>query len=317
MKKFDVVTSGYVSLDRIINVLTPLKVGFTSLVENCDNSRIYYGGCSVNIAYELAKLGLRAVPYIRVGEDYKETGLCDFLQSVNVCTEAIEVVPHEATSNCYMLEDPDKNHVTVYYPGAMDGKYAREMKDEFFEQTKLGVITVGSYPDNREFFNKCKKHDVPLIFGMKSDFDAFPENFLKEILEYSKIIFMNQTERETIEQLYHMTSITDLFKTGQAEIIIVTLGKRGSICYLKQGNDFKATEIRTAHCTHVVDTTGSGDSYMAGFLYGYLKGYDSVECCNLGSILASFIVEKMGCCTNAPTEEQLNARYKEFKKKGE
>lgn len=317
MKKYDVVTSGYVSLDRIINILSPLKVGFTSLVENCNNAKIYYGGCSVNIAYVLAKLGLSAVPYIRVGEDYKETGLCSFLQDANVCTDAIEVVPNESTSNCYMLEDPEGNHVTVYYPGAMDGKYAKEMKDGFFEQTKFGVITVGSYPDNREFLNKCEEYNVPLIFGMKSDFDAFPIEFLKEILNYSKIIFMNQAERETIEQLYHMASVTDLFKSGKAEIIVVTLGKRGSMCYRKTEEGYNATEIRTAHCADVVDTSGSGDSYIAGFIYGYLKGFDAVECCNLGSVIASYIVEKRGCCTNAPTEEQLQERYKEFKGTGE
>ena len=312
MKKYDVITSGYVSMDRIIKVLSPLKVGFTSLVENSDNSKIYYGGCSINIAYELAKLGMKSLPYVRVGEDYKDIGFYDFLVEGGVCLDAMTVVSNETTSNCYLLEDSEKNHVTVFYPGAMAGKYAAPMQDELFEQSKVGVITVGSYCDNLEFYNKCKQHDVPLVFVIKSDFDAFPQAFLNELLGYSKIVFANNSERETIEHLFSMTSITELFETGKAELIIITMGNHGSICYQKTENSYTATEIRVAHCENVVDTTGSGDAYMAGFLYGYLKGFKPSECCNLGSLLSSFIIEKMGCCTNAPDEQSFLKRYEEF-----
>lgn len=317
MKNYDVLISGYVSMDRIIKVLSPLKVGFTSLVENSDNAKIYYGGCSVDIAYKLARLGLSATPYIRVGEDYKDIGFYDFLKGGGVCMDAIEVVPNETTSNSYMLEDLDGNHITVFYPGAMDGKYVTKKKDEFFERAKLGVITVSSYPDNQEFLKKCKKHKVPVVFGMKSDFNAFPPSLLKAILEYSKIVFVNNSERKKIERLYKMISITELFETGHTEIIVVTLGKMGSICYQKTMYGYTTTKIRAAHCTNVVDTTGSGDAYISGFLYGYLNGYGSIQCCNMGSVLSAFIIEKMGCCTNAPNEVQLIERYKKFLEKGE
>lgn len=313
MKQYDVLTSGYVSMDRIIKILSPLKVGFTSLVENKENAKIYYGGCSVNIAYDMARLGMKAVPYIRVGEDYHQIGFCEYLEKAGVCAGAIRVVEGETTSNCYLLEDAERNHVTVFYPGAMDGKYAGPMEDQWFEQSRLGVMTVGSYPDNLEFLERCRKNELPLVFGMKSDFDAFPPDFLRQVLGYSRIIFANNTERETIERMYGMRSITDLFENGQAEIIVITLGSRGSICYQKTETGFDLTEIRIARCEHVVDTTGSGDAYMSGFLYGYLNGYDPVECCNMGSILSSFIIEKMGCSTNAPDEEQFLARYREFK----
>lgn len=317
MKKYDVLISGYVSMDRIIKVLSPLKVGFTSLVENSDNAKICYGGCSVDIAYELTRLGLNVAPYIRVGEDYKDTGFYDFLKGSGICMDAIEVVPNETTSNSYMLEDLEGNHITVFYPGAMDGKYAAKKKDKFFERTKLGVITVDSSPDNQEFLKKCKKHKVPVVFGMKSDFNAFSPSLLKEILEYSKIVFVNKSEREKIEGLYNMISITELFETGNTEIIVVTLGKAGSICYQKIRHEYTTTKIRAAHCTKVVDTTGSGDAYISGFLYGYLNGYEPIQCCNMGSVLSAFIIEKMGCCTNAPNEAQLIERYKKFLKKGE
>ena len=73
--KYDMIISGYVSIDRIIKTKTPVRYGYTSIVENSDNSKIYYGGCPTNIAYLDAKLGLTVLPIIRLGEeDYQETG---------------------------------------------------------------------------------------------------------------------------------------------------------------------------------------------------------------------------------------------------
>ena len=149
--KYDIVTSGYISLDRIIKTKSTVRYGYTSIIENSDNAKIYYGGCQTNIAYLTAKLGLKSLPIIRVGEvDYKETGFGEYLKSVGVCLDAIEVIPNETTSNCYLVADSNNNHITIFYPGAMDGKYAGDLKDEFFENTQLGVLTVGSYEDNVE-----------------------------------------------------------------------------------------------------------------------------------------------------------------------
>lgn len=311
--KYDLIISGYVSLDRIIKTKTPVRYGYTSLIENAGNSRIYYGGCSTNIAYLSAKLGLRALPLIRLGEDdYQETGILEYLKNAGVCLEGVELVPGETTSNCYLLSDSDNNHITLFYPGAMDGKYARGMKDRFFSAARLGVLTVGSYDDNLEFYNKCLKHRVPLVFGMKCDFNAFPEELFKKILFSSKIIFTNLGERREIERLFKLETITGLFTEGKAEIIITTLGKNGSQYFQKSAGGVISNTVPAAEFGKVVDTTGSGDAYMAGFLYGYLLGMGIEECCRLGSVLSSFIIETIGCTTNAPTREELMARYQKF-----
>lgn len=311
--KYDIITSGYISLDRIIKTKTQVRYGYTSIIENSDNARIYYGGCPTNIAYLAAKLGLRALPLIRVGEeDYRETGFYEYLKNGGVCLDAIEIIPNETTSNCYMIADSNNNHITIFYPGAMDKKYAGSMKDEFFDETRLGVMTVGSYEDNVEFYSKCMKHNVPLVFGMKCDFDAFPEVFFRRVLFSSKIIFTNQGEREEIERMFELDGITELFEKGNAEIIVTTLGKNGSMYFQKTNEGIISNRIEAAEFGKVIDTTGSGDAYMAGFLYGYANRMHVEECCKLGSVLSSFVIESVGCTTNAPTLEQFMERYHKF-----
>ncbi len=311
--KYDMITSGYASIDRIIKTKTPVRYGYTSIIENSDNARIYYGGCPTNIAYLAARLGLRALPIIRLGEvDYQENGFYEYLKNAGVCLDATQLVPGETTSNCYLLSDQDNNHIAIFYPGAMDCKYAGEMKDQFFKEARIAVLTVGSYDDNVEFYQKCIKHNVPLVFGMKCDFEAFPKDLFQKILFSSRIIFTNQEERGEIEGIFKFSAITELFEKGNAEVIITTLGKSGSVYYQKTPKGIISNSVSAAVFGKVLDTSGSGDAYMAGFLYGYLNEMPIMECCKMGSVLSSFIIEKVGCTTNAPNHDRFLKRYQDF-----
>lgn len=310
--KYDVLTSGYVSMDRIIRIATPARIGYTSLVTNADNTKIQYGGCSVNIAAALCKLGRRAMPVLRVGEDWEEIGFKHFLEEAGVPLEATTVLPGEATSTCYLLQDNNNDHITIYYPGSMDKKYAAPIPAEYFKDAGYGVVTVASEPDNRYFVERCKEAGVPIVFGMKDDFDAFPEPFLRELLQESRIIFTNEVERAIIEDLFGCETIETLFEIGKVEILVTTLGKEGSICYERTENGVKQHRIGICKVENVVDATGSGDAYISGFLYGYLQGRDVETCCKLGTALASFVIQAVGCCTNIPPAEELEKKAAEL-----
>ena len=311
-QRYDVLTSGYVSLDRILQIRTPAQVGFTSIITNKSNTELNYGGCSVNIAYAMSRLGLVAAPVLRVGGDYEQTGLKNFLESGGIPTDAVTVIPEERTSVCYLVQDNEGQHITLYYPGAMSGDYAKPLAGELFVNTRVGVLTVGARCDNEEFLAKCKQHQVPLVFGMKGDMEAFPRESLDELLRYCKIIFTNECERQTIEGLFGKDLIT-LFRDGNAEIIVTTLGACGSRVYWKEGSQVREASIPVCSSGPVVDTTGCGDAFMSGFLYGWLDRRTPQECAMLGTVLASFILEKEGCCTNAPDEAALKARFGQFK----
>lgn len=312
--KYDIVTSGYISMDRIIKVKTPLRAGYTSIILNSDNTKVYYGGCPINISYILGKMGLKPLPIIRVGEDGDTQNFLQYIKSAGVAMDAVDVVKNESSSNCYIVSDEENNHVTIFYPGAMDSKYSREMKDEYFKHSKLGVLTVGSYRDNLEFYNKCKKHNLPIVFGTKLDYQAFPEDFLKEILINSRIIFSNKSEAEELKSIMSIDEITDLFKLGVAKVIVTTLGEEGSIYYEKADDHIRSQKIPPCKADEVVDATGAGDAYIAGFLYGYLNKKDIKHCCFMGSVMASFVIQSVGCTTSVPDKEEFLARYNAYLK---
>ncbi len=306
-----VLTSGYISLDHIVKIKSPARVGFTSIITNKTAGDIQFGGCSVNIAYALSRLGISSTPILRVGSDYEQTGLRAFLEGGGVDTSAITTVPEERTSQCYLVQDNEGQHITLYYPGSMDGIYAKPLPDSIFEGAALGVLTVGARCDNEEFLRKCKAHSVPLVFGMKGDMEAFPKDFLSELLHYCGIIFTNECEREEIEAMLGCP-ITGFFERGRAEIIVTTLGEKGSRVFWKDGGAVREAHVPIYRGTKLVDTTGSGDGYISGFLYGYLNGKSPEACGRLGAVLSSFIIEQEGCCTGAPDERALCERHESY-----
>ena len=137
--KYDVLTSGYVSMDHIIKIASPAQIGYTSLVTNADNTKIYYGGCSVNIAVALCRLGKKAMPVLRVGDDWEENGFKKFLEAAGVPLEGTTVIPGESTSTCYLLQDNNNDHITVYYPGSMDKNMPHLFRTSFSGRQDTGL----------------------------------------------------------------------------------------------------------------------------------------------------------------------------------
>lgn len=312
MMKNKVISSGYVSMDRIIKLKNPMKKGFTSLIENKTADEIKYGGCSLNICYELVKLGINAYPLIRVGSDYEKIGLKEFLISSGIGIDTIEIIENEKTSYCYLLQDNNGQHITLFYSGAMDEKFSKPINNNIFSDVSLGIMTVASMKDNKYFFEKIKQNNIPLVFSMKGDLTAFTKDFLNDVLYYSKIIFTNEVERETIEKNLKI-DMKNLLLHANCKFLITTLGENGSICFYKDKNMIKSIKMPIYKKCKRIDTTGCGDAFVSGFLYGYLNQKNVKDSLIFATSLASYIIEKEGCITNAPDKSMLTQRYNQIK----
>ena len=307
---FDLITSGYPALDRIIRVNSKVEVGKTSIVNNDNHNQIYYGGCNVNVSVNLAKLGLDAAPIIRVGNDYKTSGFKTYLEKNNVNTTAVKLLDNQITSATYLIESPDHEHITLFYPGAMDNSLQTPYLDEWFKNSKCALMTVASLNDNIEFLNKVKKHNLPLFLGMKMDSDAFPKSFLKECLDHVEVLFTNKTEAKCIAELYQLDNYKELINVlPKVKTIIITLGELGSCALYKTNNETNYVEVPIVKVDKVIDTVGSGDAFIAGYIYGYLNHLTIKESMEYGATLASYVIEGLGSTTNSPNKKELIERY--------
>lgn len=311
MKSVDLVASGYLSFDRIVRIDRPAQVGQTSIVLNADSPDVHFGGCSVNVCALLGKLKQTTRPIVRVGEDAKEQGFFEYLADHHVLTDAITTIKNTRSSHAYLIEDPEGEHITLYHPGAMDGRFARPPQETWFKRTRLAAITVGAPEDNLQVLAAIKRHNIPLVFGMRIDEAAFPEPVLRAILAETVYLFMNQAETAAVCALYEVPTVQELFKQGRFKIIVTTKGAEGSTVYVKTGVQVDVLNIKAVPPACLVDPAGAGDAYIAGFILGLLEARSPRHCGELGATLASFILEATGCTTAAPEKAVLLARHDE------
>ena len=112
---------------------------------------------------------------------------------------------------------------------------------------------------------------------------------------------------------YEIALIEDKLKISHEELIVMvpilitTLGSKGSI--IEARND--AMHIKPAKPKNTSDPTGAGDAFRAGFVAGYLKGFDLLVCGQMGSVAAVYTVEKYGTQTHEFTKKEFTKRYEE------
>lgn len=313
--KYDFIVSGYSSINYILRVHNLPRVGVTELVQNRDNATPYFGGNGLNVTVCLAKLGLCAMPILRGGFDYQEQGYPAFFAKHGIASDAVSFVADAAMPVCYLVEDDRNDHMTFFYTGSMDGRFAPERyPDAYFQNSSYAVMTVASYPDNRAFLAGVKKFGLPVAFVMRADPNAFPPDFLNEALHEATLVFMNEIEQRYIQQMLGFEPAGELLRHGKAETVIVTRGAAGCTVYEMTNGSVRSTCVAATEPDAVVDTTGAGDSFVSGYLYGLHKRCDSVTCARYGATVSSFVVEATGCLTKVPTEEEVLLRFRERRK---
>ncbi len=308
MEDIDCLIVGYAGVDRIIKVDGTPEKGKTCLIVNKDNGNVSYGGNGSNVAACMAKLGCKVTPLMRVGSDWEKLGYKQTLLAHGVDISGVDVIEDETTSICHLIESPDGSHLTMTYPGAMNGCYASGKYDEcFFKRAKYGIVTVATAPDIEHFISQAEKANLPLIFGVRVDEESFSPDSFRYLLLNSEIIFMNEAERDYFEE--HFNTMDWFIKHGKAKQIVITLGREGCLIMARNAEGYDTVRVPALNGLNVVDTTGAGDAFIAGYMYGYLHGENAEVCAMLGNVESSFVIERQGCITGAPNIAQLTKRY--------
>jgi sugar/nucleoside kinase (ribokinase family) len=299
----DLLATGYPSLDHIIPATRVPNVGETALIADvADSERATYGGCGANVAVAMQRLGFATGLAMVIGDDDEGTRYGAYLMEQGIDCASVVQWAGSRTSRSYLFRAPDGEYVNFFHAGASDA-WAGELQLSGVEHVRWGLVTVGYYPYNAAFVAQLARHNVPLIWQLKADIAAYPRAALEQFANASRIVCCNQLEADYLLRGLGMNSLAKLFALG-IEIIVLTLGGAGSRVLTRA----KETLVPTVPC-NVVDTTGAGDAYTAGFLAGHFRGYQLPVCGRLGTVAAAFAVESIGCQTNLPTWEQLLARY--------
>ena len=251
------------------------------LLDKLENSP---GGVGANVAYNLALLGEKPVLLGSVGPDAQS--YVNDLSSCGVDTSHIHISPLP-TASFNVITDSDNNQVGGFYQGAMS-----DSDDLSFTPWKdQGIIAMVS-AHNPKAMNRqvaeCQQFSLPLVYDPGQQVSD-PATDLKAGISAATVLFVNDYE---MGLLCEKTGMKPEEIKAKTPVVVTTLGKDGSLIEGSEAD--KPIHIPIAEPSQVTDPTGAGDAYRAGFLYGYLRQWDLALCGQLGSVVASFIVEQHG-----------------------
>lgn len=279
-----------------INPETKHSINVSFLIDSLKKGR---GGTAGNISYSLALLKTPSAVIGTVGEDF--TDYKNFLSENGVDTTNIKTIKDEFSAQAYLVTDKKDDQITAFYPGAM--KYGHTLKIPTNKFDFALITPCGSKP-MVNFVNQCKKLKIPYMYDPGQHITEATDESIRDGIQGSKIFIGNDYEYGMIKR---RLKSSDKDFLNQTEIIIVTLGEKGSLITTKD----KSFKISPAKAKKVLDPTGAGDAYRAGFMAGFTRNFDLKTCGQMGSVASCYAVEKYGTTNHGYSTTEFCLRYKE------
>ena len=260
------------------------------------------GGSAANTIHGLATLGIESGVISYLGKDEIGKFFEESMTSAGVKPLVFHTDTASGTARTIISADGERTFATNL--GASLELNESVITPELFKNWDYCYVE-GYLIANKAVFTKtiatAKECGCKVVLDLAS-YNVVEDNreFLNELLPQIDIVFANEEEAKALTQMSAEESLH--YIADKVEIAIVKVGKKGSL--IKRGE-----EVVTIGCNKVdvVDTTGAGDMYAAGFLYGLINDYDLERCGTIGNHLAESIIQVIG----AKMDEN---RWKMFKK---
>lgn len=300
-KKWDVFIYGDINVDVVIPGVEQFPgAGQEHVVEDMS---VYPGGGAALFSLGLGKLGLTPAFQGSVGADCHGAWLREELARNHVdCTFLRTSQKNKTGISLSFTNEKDRSFLT--YRGTNEEWNLEEID---FEGVKnAGHIHLTSYAGSRnhnQFQLLLKKireiSSATVSFDVGWDETGEWYEGIYELLPFIDIIFMNETEAlHYTRGLSAKEAAVEFSK--QCAMAVIKLGKSGSIG-AKDGEVF----LSRPYLVKAVDTTGAGDSFNAGFVYGFLKGEDMEQCLRIANACGAMSVTAYGGNTAFPSNEEL------------
>ncbi|MBD3230916.1 MAG: hypothetical protein GF329_22245 [Candidatus Lokiarchaeota archaeon] len=268
-----------------------------------DSYRYRFGGTAGNICYNLGLLKKPSIMVSSVGNDFFKTRYPRILEE-NLVDIRVNIHEEDFTARCFVVSDINKNQIITFYAGALKNAYKINLfrKISQFDDIKIAINAPNPVNAMVSYQYQLLKLGIPTIFDPGQQIGQFTRDTLRKLIEKINFIIVNENEFKLLQRRSNYSK-QDL--CSKIPKIIVTLGGDGSILY----DNGQKSEIPVAKPKKIIDPTGAGDGYRSGILSGIIDNVDLYECCQIGAVVGSFIVETSGGQEHIFTENIFKDRY--------
>lgn len=305
---FDLLIVGEINPDLVLwgSDVLPAFGQAEKLVEECT---LTIGSSSVITACGAAKLGLSVAFIGLTGDDYFGRFMLESMGEWGIDISACIVDPAVATGLSVILAGPDDRAILTY-PGAMPCLRIEQVDQSLLRKARH--LHVGSYfllddlrPDLPRLFAMAK--ELGLSTSLDSNWDPSGIWDVSAVLPHIDIFSPNGNEVRLITGQDEFSAGMDVL-ARQVPVLAVKLGAQGGL--VRQGE--QVMEAPALPVT-VVDTIGAGDSFNAGFLFGYLNEYELQDAIELACVCGSLSTRAAGGTAAQPDLQEAQAALEQYK----
>ncbi len=312
MTKYDVVGVGNAIVDVLAKVDDSFlakhglqKSGMT-LVDEKQSDTLYgdmppaiekSGGSAANTAAGIASFGGRAAFIGKVKNDALGKIFGHDLRSIGVHYDTKSAESGPSTARCLISITPDAERTMATFLGATRGITRSDIDESIIIDSKVTYLEgyLWDEPHAKDAM-RCAaefatKHKRKVALSLS---DAFcvarhRDDFMELITHGVDILFANEAEIKCLFEDDDFDSCIDKVRS-KVEIAAITRGALGSV--IVEG--YLTEKIAAGKNLKVIDTTGAGDLYASGFLFGYISGFDLKKCGEIATLAASVIIQQIG-----------------------
>lgn len=313
MTKIQIIGVGALNTDHIYKVERVISNGETVI----DWAKSFPGGSAANTIYGLAKLGVSTGFCGAVGDDREGKTLLNDFQGVGVGTSRILVKPKARTGSVLCFSDRGGKRSLYVQPGANSLLDMEDLDLGYINQAE--ILYLSSFADDSQFRLSLGlivrlEPSVRLSFSPGALYAVKGLDTLTPFLSRTHLLFVNQSELKQMTGEDVEDGAQKCLQAGCRTVVVTMgkgakIGKTTAVSYIRDADNEYIIEPSNQNLAAEVDTTGAGDAFAAGFIYGITKGKGLKECGRLGDFVAKLCISRTGARHGLPTAEELALRY--------
>ncbi len=302
-----------------------MRKGAMTLIDEERAARVYEamgpaveisGGSAANTIVGCASFGARAAFVGKVKDDELGRVFAHDIRAAGVAFDTPPASEGPSTGRCYVLVTPDGERTLNTYLGAAQDLHPRDIDEEAIADSAITYLEGYLWDPKhaKEAFLKAATvaHEARRLVALTLS-DAFcVDRWRDEFLDLVRsstvdLLFANEAELHSLYQTADFDSAVAALRQ-EARLAVVTRSEKGCVVVTRQ----RVLAVPACRVERVVDTTGAGDLFAAGFLFGLAQGTDHERAARLGAIAAAEVIQHLGArpqvsLKTAAQEEGLTA----------
>lgn len=290
-----VVVAGSIATDHLMHYpgkftdsLLPDQLHRVSLSFLVDDLVVRRGGCAANISFGMGQLGTTPVLLGAVGADFADYS--SWLQRHGVNCDFVKICSDVQTARFVCTTDDDMNQIATFYAGAM--ARAREIEIlpvmNAVSDVDLVVISADDPEGMVRHAEECRQRGYRFAADPSQQLARMDGPQVAILISGAALLFTNDYE---LGMLKSKTGWSDDDIMRNVEVRVTTLGKHGVEIVERDGNRITVDVVPEIV---KIDPTGVGDGFRAGFLAGRARGLSLERSAQLGSLIATLVLETVG-----------------------